>query len=89
LGQPHTTAGVHRADQGRSRTVPQELEKVLAAWRTLGLGEPDDRSMRALRNRHAEGATSEQLAMAVEGARHDEWLRQGRAKSPFAWCSRL
>jgi hypothetical protein len=84
LGQPRTVAGVRRADQGLSRTVPPELEKVLAAWRTLDLGEPDDRSMRALRNRHAEGATSEQLAGAVEGARHDEWLRQGRAKSPFA-----
>jgi hypothetical protein len=64
--------------------VPPELEKILATWRTLDLSEPDDRSMRALRNRYAEGATSEQLAMAVEGARHDEWLRQGRAKSPFA-----
>jgi hypothetical protein len=40
--------------------------------------------VRALRNRHAEGATREQLAAAVEGARHDEWLRQGRAKSAFA-----
>jgi hypothetical protein len=64
--------------------VAPELEKVLAAWRTLDLGEPDDRSVRALKNRHAEGATSEQLAAAVEGARHDEWLRQGRAKSPIA-----
>jgi hypothetical protein len=61
--------------------MPPELEKVLAAWRTLDLGEPDDRSMR---NRHAEGATTQQLTMAVEGARQDEWLRQGRAKSPFA-----
>jgi len=77
-------AGVRRADQGHSRTGPPELEKVLAAWRTLDLGEPDDRSVRALRNRYAEGATSEQLAAAVEGARHDEWLRKGHAKSPFA-----
>ncbi len=84
LGQPHTVAGVRRADQGHSRTVSPELENVLAAWRTLGFGEPDDRSMRALGNRHAEGATSEQLAAAVEGAKHDEWLREGRAKSPFA-----
>jgi hypothetical protein len=82
--RPALGAGAHRADQSRSRTVPPELEKVLAAWRTLGLGEPDDRSMRALRNRHAEGATSEQLAWAVEGARQNEWLRQGHAKSPFA-----
>jgi hypothetical protein len=64
--------------------LPPELEKVLAAWRSLDLGEPDDRSMRALRNRHAEGATSEQLAGAVQGARHEEWLRQGHAKPPFA-----
>lgn len=84
LRQPHTVAGLRRADQGLPRTEPPELEKVLAAWRTLDLGEPDDRSVRALRNRYAEGATSEQLAAAVEGARHDEWLRQGRAKSPFA-----
>ena len=84
LRHPHNVAGVRPADQGHSRTVPPELVKVLAAWRTLDLGEPDDRSVRALRNRHAEGATSEQLAAAVEGARHDEWLRQGRAKSPFA-----
>jgi len=83
LGQPHTVAGEGRADPGHSRTVQPEMEKILAAWRTWDLGEPDERSMRALRNRHAEGATSEQLAMAVEGARHDEWLRQGRAKSPF------
>ena len=84
LGRPHNVAGVRPADQGHSRTVPPELDKVLAAWRTLDLGEPDDRSMRALRNRHAEGATIEQLAAAVEGARYDEWLGQGRAKSPFA-----
>jgi len=75
---------LRRADHGHAPAVAPELEKVLAAWRTLDLGEPDDRSVRALRNRHAEGATSEQLAAAVEGARHDEWLRQGRAKSPFA-----
>jgi hypothetical protein len=84
MGQPRATAGVPRADPGHSPPVPPELEKVLAAWRTLDLGEPDDRSMRALRNRHAEGATIEQLAAAVEGARYDEWLRQGRAKSPLA-----
>jgi hypothetical protein len=84
LGQTHDVAGIRRADQGAARTVPPELEKVLGAWRALDLGEPDDRSIRALRNRHAEGATTEQLAGAVEGARHDQWLRQGHAKSPFA-----
>jgi hypothetical protein len=81
-GQPRVA--VARADRGHTRTLPSELEKVLAAWRTLDLGEPDDRSMRALQNRYAEGATGEQLAAAVDGARHDEWLRQGRANSPFA-----
>ena len=84
LRPPSDVSGVRRAGQERSRKVPPELETILAAWRALDLGEPDDRSIQALRNRHAEGATSEQLAMAVEGARHDEWLRKGRAKSPFA-----
>ncbi len=78
------TAGMRRPVEGPPPPVPPELEKVLAAWRTLGLGGPDDRSVRALQNRHSEGASNEQLAAAVEGARHDEWLRQGRAKSPFA-----
>lgn len=66
------------------RTVPPALEKLLANWRCLDLGEPDDRSLRALLNRQAEGATIEELAAAIKGARHDEWLRQGRAKSAFA-----
>lgn len=79
--EPRPAAGMRRPVQS---ALPPELEKVLAAWRTLGLGEPDDRSVRALENRQAEGATTEQLAAAVEGARHDEWLRQGRANSPFA-----
>lgn len=75
---------MRRADQGHSRALPPKLEQVLAAWRALNLSTHDDRSVRALQNRHAEGATVEQLAAAVEGAKHDEWLRQGRAKSPFA-----
>jgi hypothetical protein len=84
LGKPLPDAGVPSVTPRRLRAAPPELENVIVAWRTLDLGEPDDRSMRALQNRHAEGATVEQLAGAVEGARHDEWLRQGRAKSPFA-----
>ncbi len=75
---------MRRAALGRTPMAPQELEKILAAWRALNLGAPDDRSVQALQNRHAEGATVEQLAAAVGGAKHDEWLRQGRAKSPFA-----
>lgn len=77
-------APMPRANHGHAAAIPPELEKVLAAWRALDLGEPDDRSVRALRNRHGEGASAKQLAAAVEGASHDEWLRQGRAKSPFA-----
>jgi hypothetical protein len=76
-------AGRRGADRGQSAAEPPELEKILAAWRALNLSEPDDQSVRALQNRHAEGATVEQLVAAVEGAKHDEWLR-GRAKSPFA-----
>jgi len=84
-GQARATAApMPRANHGHATPVPPELEKVLAAWRALNLGEPDDRSVRALRNRHDEGAAAEQLAAAVAGAKHDEWLRQGRAKSPFA-----
>jgi hypothetical protein len=61
-----------------------DVEPVLAAWRNLNLGEPDDRSVRALKNRLAEGTTMLQLLAAVDGASGDEWLRAGRAKVPFA-----
>jgi hypothetical protein len=76
-------AGVRRARQTHT-APPAGLEQVLTAWRTLDLGEPDDRSLRALQNRHCEGATIEELLAAVEGAKHDEWLRKGGAKSPSA-----
>ena len=89
MGQPRATAGVPRAEPGHSPPVPPELEKVLAAWRTLDLGEPDDRSVRALRNRHADGATSEQLAAAVKGARHDEWYAFGQDRSGRVGGGRL
>lgn len=77
-------AGLPRPDRSQRQTGTPELEQVLGAWRALGLSEPDDRSVRALRNRQAEGATIKQLAAAVEGAKRDEWLQQGRAQSPFA-----
>lgn len=73
-----------RADQSRPPLPQADVETVLASWRQLNLGEPDDRSVRALQNRWAEGASAEQFMAAVEGARHDEWLSQGRAKSAFA-----
>lgn len=60
------------------------LEPVLAAWKGLNLGEPDDRSERALINRMAEGVTIDQLRAAVDGAEASDWLRAGRAKVPFA-----
>jgi hypothetical protein len=53
------------------------------AWERLGLGVLDDRSLRTLENRTAEGATPDQLEAAVVGASVDEWLRR-RAKVPFA-----
>jgi hypothetical protein len=83
-GQPNSTGDALRSKQGGSPQVPSELGQVLAAWRALDLSEPDDRSVRALRNRQAEGATIEQLTAAVQGAKHDPWLRQRRAQSPFA-----
>lgn len=82
--RPSATAGEPHEPQRSSPAVTPELEKVLTAWRALDLGALDDRSVRALVNRQAEGATIEQLVAAVEGAKQDDWLRQGRAKSPFA-----
>lgn len=72
-----------RAALGDASALP-DLDDVLNRWRTLGLGEPDDRSKRALRNRYAEGATLGELQAAVYGAAHDDWLRRGRANAPFA-----
>lgn len=62
----------------------EAIETVLAAWKRLNLGEPDDRSERALMNRLAEGVTIAQLLAAVDGAGASDWLRAGRAKVPFA-----
>lgn len=82
--KPDPAGNARQAPRGRPPMPSAELEQILASWRAVDLGEPDDRSVRALQNRWAEGATLEQLKAAVEGARHDEWLRQGRAKSAFA-----
>ncbi len=76
----HAAATMSASSTNRGR----EIEAVLAAWRSLGLGDTDDRSARALNNRLAEGATLEQLEAAVEGASANDWLRAGRAKVPFA-----
>jgi hypothetical protein len=64
--------------------LPPELEPIAAAWTGHGLGALDAKSVKALENRLAEGATLEQLAAAVEGANVDVWLRRGGARSPFA-----
>ena len=63
--------------------VGPELKPIRESWEKLGLGALDHRSARALENRHAEGATLEQLEAAVAGAGADEWIRR-RAKVPFA-----
>lgn len=72
----------NRPKRNAKRT--DDVERVLAAWRKLQLGEVDDRSARALENRLSEGTTVDDLMQAIAGARRDEWLRQGRAESPFA-----
>ncbi len=83
----HGTRRHHPRERARRQSapseVPQDLEAVLAAWRKLKFGEPDERSIRALVNRRNDGATVEQLEAAVVGAANDEWLRR-RAKVPFA-----
>jgi len=66
-----------------SISLTTELEPVRQSWEDLGLGKLDARSVRALENRRAEGATLEQLAAAVVGAGADDWIRR-RAKVPFA-----
>lgn len=70
--------------QSSEFSTPAELEPLLDSWKKLKLGEPDQRSIRALVNRRNEGATLNQLEAAVVGADADEWLRRGRAKVPFA-----
>ena len=85
--EPALPARTQRATTRRPPLDPKqasEVEPVLAAWRKLKLGDPDDRSVRALQNRLAEGATIAQLLAAVDGAHEDEWLQAGRAKVPFA-----
>jgi hypothetical protein len=49
----------NRPGQHLEPHTPSELEPVLASWLKLKLGEPDDRSRRALVNRRAEGASIE------------------------------
>ena len=60
-----------------------EIAPVCEAWNALGLGTCDARSIRALENRLAEGATPDELEAAVAGAGADDWIRR-RAKVPFA-----
>jgi hypothetical protein len=76
---PDATAG-RSATPVREQTAPPELDAVLDDWRASRLGDADDRSKQALRNRHAEGATVDQLRAAAQ----DDWLRQGHAKCAFA-----
>jgi hypothetical protein len=73
-----------RVTAGPTLEEPGELGPVVEAWRKLKLGDVDERSLRALVNRRTEGASVEQLCAAVTGAGESEWLRQGRAKVPFA-----
>jgi hypothetical protein len=55
-----------------SSEVGSEIAPICEAWKKLGLGALDGRSVRALENRCAEGATLEQLEAAVEGAGADQ-----------------
>ncbi len=77
-------AAEHPADGGEAvLPMGSELESIREAWEKLGLGALEHRSVRALENRRAEGATLEQLEAAVAGAGKDDWIRR-RAKAPFA-----
>jgi hypothetical protein len=70
-------------EQGSSAEASPEIAPVCEAWNELGLGVCDGRSIRALENRLAQGATVDELKAAVIGAGADDWIRR-RAKVPFA-----
>ena len=80
---PPPTVPASEEEAFNSIALTTELEPVCQSWERLGLGKLDARSVRALENRRAEGATLQQLEAAVVGAGADDWIRR-RAKVPFA-----